>query len=1107
MTMDFKNIYSFNWTRTRLGMARASLLMMSLVLLPLSIAAQDDDTDDDDEVEMAAAKTFKPKQVQYATRTVRGRIVDAATQAPVAGAIVRAAEIDGYSVLTEDDGTYELSVPVFATSLFVSTPDYNPVRLGLSRATQQKTAALYPTTFSAEYAQQTNVRGDVWAHDFKYSDAINIKDEIQKQMGAYVHTTGRNAIPGVGSVMFMQGLNSLNVNAQPLIVVDDVIIEQQYGRTLLHDGFYNDILTNINPADIDKVTVLRNGTALYGTKGANGVILIQTRRNKSMATRITASVAAGVSLEPKFISMMGAEQYRNYASELLKTTNTRNRTFKFLNEDPDYYYYTQYHQQTDWKDLVYRTAINQNYGINVEGGDDVANYNLSVGYTNAQSTLKNNGMGRLNVRFNTDIALTRSLAVRFDASFANVTRNLRDDGAPETYDEGTPTSPAFLAYVKSPFISPYSYGRGVLSDSHYDINPEDYLTEALANYTSYNWRLGNPAAILEYSEAENKNRFENSMLNLSIMPKYRFNAHLTLSEHFSYNLVNTNERYYIPINGTPDYYVSSIGAYRNNEVRSLAAKQNSVMSDTRLDWSNRYDAHFLHLFGGARINWESFTTNSQVGYNTGSDKTPQMRNSLLNVAVVGINENWNSLAWYAQAEYNYMSRYYVQANLTAEGSSRFGKEAGWLRLCSTPWAVFPAVQMGWVLTGEPWLADVRGIDYMRLSAGYDVSGNDDIDYYAARSYFRASQFLHDIAGLSFDGIGNTKIQWETTRRLNVGFEGNFINNRLGLSASYFRSTTSNLLTRQQLGFLSGLDQNWANGGKLSNEGFDVSLTAKLLARKQWQWQLGVSAGHYKNRIKELPVDAGYIDNELYGATIRTQVGQAANLFYGYKALGVFSTTEEAMAAGLNGEKGLFFYADNGIDKNYFGAGDVHFADLNGDGQITPDDRIVIGDPNPDIYGNIFTTIAWRRLKLDLRFNYSLGNDVFNYLRQQLESGSRFMNQTTAVERRWQAEGQRADMPRIAFQDPMGNSRFSDRWIEDGSYLRLKTVTLSYDLPLKSEYIQGLQLWLQAGNLFTLTKYLGSDPEFTMTSAVIGQGIDLGRLGQGRTLVAGVKINL
>ena len=1071
-----------------------------LMAFPLSVVAQDDDTEGEDLIETIARK-LTPKHKQYPTRTIRGRILNATTGQPIAGSIVSADDVEGYSTLTEENGFYKLNVPTFTTSVYINMPDFNPVRLGLSAQEEQREVMLYPATFSAEYNKQINVRSDYSTNDFAYTNSVNIKDEVQKHLGAQVYSITRNGTPGVSNVMFIQGLNSLNVNAQPLIVVDDVIIDQQYGRTMLHEGFFNEILSTINPSDIDKVTVMRNGTALYGAKGANGVIIIQTHRSKSMATRITANISAGVTLQPKFLSVMDAGQYRSYASEMLKTTNTRNRTFKFLNEDPDYYYYTQYHQNTDWKDYVYHTAMTQNYGINVEGGDAVANYNLSVGYVNQQSTLKYNGMGRLNIRFNTDISLSERFTIRFDASFGNITRNIRNDGAPVSYDEGTPTAPGFLAYIKSPFMSPYSYGMGRLSTTHYDIDQESYLTEALANYNNYNWRLGNPAAINEYAEGENKNRLENSMLNLTVTPKYRLSRNLTLSEHFSYNLVNTNETFYIPVNGTPNYYVGSIGDYMQNEVRSLASKQMSIMSDTRLDWSNRYNAHLIHLFGGARINWESYSMSSMLGYNTGNDKQPFMKSSLANTNDFGTSDNWNSLAWYAQAEYNYMGRYFLQANLTVEGSSRFGRDGGNLRMFDAAWGIFPGVQASWLISNEPWMAKIKAINHLRLTAGFDVSGNDDIDYYAARSFFSASQFLNTIAGLSFDGIGNTKIQWETTRRFNVGLETSLFNNRLSLSANYFRSNTDNLLTRQSLGFLSGLSENWTNDGKLKNQGFDVSAAVKVLALKDFQWELGASVGHYKNEITQLPEGQTFVDNEVYGSTIRTQIGQAANLFYGYQSLGVFSTTAEAEAAGL------YILAENGIDRNYFKAGDIHFADLNGDHQITEADRTFIGDPNPDIYGNIFTTLSYKHLKLDLRFNYSLGNDVYNYQRSQLESGSRFMNQTTAMIRRWQVEGQVTDIPQITFQDPMGNSRFSDRWIEDGSYLRLKTVTLSYDLPLRNEYLQGLQFWIQANNVFTLTKYLGSDPEFTMTSNVIGQGIDVGQLSQSRSIVAGIKIKL
>jgi TonB-linked SusC/RagA family outer membrane protein len=1080
-----------------------------LMMCTLTIAAQEDETTENDQ-EVAAAKKVKIEAAkkQVPTKTIKGHVINAATKSPMAGALVRTQEIEGYSTLTDEDGSYEIKVPLFATSLEISAPDFNLTKVGINKSGNIETALLYPTTLRADYTKGVNINANKSAEDFTYSPSINIKDEIQKQLGADVRTITRNGTPGTGSVMFMNGINSLNVNAQPLIVIDGVIFDQQYNRVMLHDGMYNDILSNININDIEKVTVMKNGTALYGAKGGNGVILIQTRRNKSMATRISATVSAGVVLQPKLIDVLNGSEYRSYASEMLKTVNTDISKFKFLNNDPTYYYYGKYHNDTKWSDYIYHEAITQNYGINVEGGDDVANYNLSMGYTGAQSTLKDNDLNRLNIRFNTDILLTDKFSIRFDASFTNQTRDLRDDGAAQNYTDGTPTSTAYLAYIKSPMLSPYTYSNGIISTAHYDTSDEDYLDEALANYSNINYKLANPLCINDYAEAENKNRFENSLVNIAVTPKFQINNHLFVSEHFSYNLVNTNEKYYIPINGVPDYYVEAIGATEPNETSSLYSKQNSTTSDTKVDWNNQYDAHFVHLSGGCRINYESYTLNTQLGYNTGNDKTPFIRSSLAYASTSGENDNWNSIAWYGQADYNYMQRYYLQGNLTMESSSRFGKEGNsGMKMFGVVWGIFPSIQGSWVMTNEPWFADIPGVNYLKLTAGFDESGNDDIDYYAARSYFKGKKLLTSVSALSFSNIGNTEIQWETTKRFNAGFEGNFINNRLNVSFNYFKSKTDHLLTYQTLGFLSGLEKNWSNGGSLKNEGFDVTATAKMLVTKNWQWELGASMGHYVNKITSLPDNETYFDTSIYGGTVRTSIGNPAGLFYGYKTLGIFSTTEEAKAAGTKDAKGLYILGSNGIDRTYFAAGDVHFADLDNNGKIDDNDRTVIGDPNPDIYGNIFTSLSYKQFKLDVNFNYCLGNDVYNYLRSQLESGSRFMNQSTAILNRWQIEGQVTDVPRISFQDPMGNSRFSDRWIEDGSYLKLKSVTLSYDLPINSTFLQGLSFWIQGNNLFTLTKYLGTDPECSMSSSVLGQGIDTGMLPMSRSFVAGIKINL
>lgn len=426
------------------------------------------------------------------TRTIRGKVLSGTDKKPKGGAMVSTHGISGYSTLTEEDGTFKLDLPVFASSIDVSSPDDHLVEVGLRSTEEQPLIFLYPQTVAPLYGKKTDILNTRVADGFNYSPSLSVEEDVQRELGASVHTVMRNGTPGIGGVMMMSGLNSINANAQPLIVIDGVPLDQQYGREMLHDGFYNNILTNINPADIDRVTVLRNGTALYGAKGANGIILIDTRRSKSMATRITASLSAGVTLEPRYYDMMNASQYRTYASEMLKTTNTTIRDFNFLDDSPSNYYAEKYNKNTDWKEKVYREAFMQNYGINVEGGDEVAQYNLSLGYTGAQSTLEQNDMDRLNIRFNSDIALGSKLDVRFDAAFTNITRNLRDDAAPSSYEEGTPTSPSFLAYAKAPMLSPYTFSGGKIYENHLDVTDETYLDEALAGYrrqSSYLQRL------------------------------------------------------------------------------------------------------------------------------------------------------------------------------------------------------------------------------------------------------------------------------------------------------------------------------------------------------------------------------------------------------------------------------------------------------------------------------------------------------------------------------------------------------------------------------------------------------------------------------------------
>ncbi len=1099
-------------------MRKVGLICFSMFLaLPLAVVAQDELMEEEVDTTLVR-RIHKTAKKQEPTREITGRVVSQQDHAPLAGVLVQAIAGDGYSALTEEDGSFTMKVPLYCSAVDVTIPGYNKVRVGLNASGRLRDIVMQSDAARALYGDDDNILNTAKASDFGYSNSVNITSEIENRLGAEVRVTERSGLTGIGSYMQISGVNSYMSNAQPLVVIDGVITEMQYGREMIHSGFYNDVLSNFNVNDIESVEILRNGTAIYGAKGANGVIVIKTKRCTSMATRIDATASVGIELVPRHYSMLSGQQYKTYASGLLSTTGTKLQSFKFLDErtynpsDPYNYNYwvNKYSNNTNWADEVFTEAISQNYGLSIQGGDDVANYMLSIGYNHAGELINEGNYNRLNVRFNTDVKITDWIDFRFDASFSNTTRKLYDTGAPEDYDNSTVTSLNFLAYAKSPMLSPYSFvagsnGPGVINENHLDIDDEDYLAE-VSQLKGANYELANPNAILEYGTAQNKNYFDNSHLNLSITPSWHPNTHLKFSSLFSYSLVNTNEKRYIPMNGVPSFWVASYHQFMDNMIGSLYSKQNDVLSDTKVQWNNRYGAHAIDVMGGFRFINQSYTLTRQTGYNTGNDKTPLI-SSTDQKQIGGNIENWATLSWYAQARYNYANRYYLQGDIAMETNSQFGHDAkSGLKLFGVAWGIFPSLQAGWIVSNEKWF-DVQGIDYLKVTAGYGLSGNDNLPYDASHSYFKSKIFQGQVPGLSLENIGNTELQWETTARLNAGLEGRFLNNRLGFGFNFYKSWTDNLLTLRSLNFLTGIEQNWSNGGSLENTGFDVNLTGHVISGNKWNWSVGASLGHYTNELTELPDGALYDDNQVLGATIRSQVGKSINSFYGLQTdktqngTIVYATSEEAAA------DGLYRLREDGVTKDYFGAGDVKYVDRDNNGEINDNDRTIIGDANPDFYGNIWSTLSYKNLTLDVGFNYCVGNDVYNYMRQQLESGSRFMNQTSALAHRWTYEGQVTNIPSATYGDPMGNSDFSDRWIEDGSYLRLKQVTLSYKLPINNTYIQGITVWARATNLFTVTKYLGINPEFSMGNNVLYQGIDRGLLSSGRTFNLGVKINL
>ena len=1066
-----------------------------------------------------AAKRAAEKAPTYEMREVCGLVLDAATHKPIDGARVQAYGYSRYSVMTEEDGTYWLKVPTFVKSLYVTVPGYNDIQVAFGSDQRVPNVEMYTTKFNSYYSPVTNVTASKKA-EIDMSSSVSVDGEIENKLAGDVYTINRTGIKGQGAAMFIRGLNSLNLNAQPLIVLDGMFLDMQLDRTSIHDGFFNNILAGIDPEDIESVEVLKNGTALYGARGANGVILINTKRGKSMATKINVNIYGGFETKPDYTKMMNGSQYKNYVSELIGTTEygiknpSAATTIPFLNDNPNYYWYPMYHNNTDWSDGLYRNAFTQNYKVNVQGGDDAAMYNLSLGYANSQSTAKENGFNRLNIRFNTDIKLFKGLSTQLDVAYSRVSYNLRDNGWAENYDNSSISSPNVLGLIQSPFLSKYGYYTGDDLRLHQSsVYAGKYVTDdnypfGFASRYGSNSALANPYWILQNGDGINEHDQQVTQFNLNVMPKWEVNRHLTITDRFAYQLNRANEKYYMPEAGSPIYNLEGMGDITST-IKSLFGKETSVFNDFRINWSNIYGAHTVNAYGGFRFTSNSYSDHYMTGYNAGNDKMPDFKNSLQFRSTNDHDDAWRNLAYYVHGDYNYKNTYFVDLTVSAEASSRFGHETSeGLKLFGVKWGIFPSLQLGWVISNEDWMQKLKGVNNLKFTLGYDESGNDATPYSASRTYFQSTVFLMTATGLQLKNIENPQIQWETTRRFNAGLSGSFFKNRIQAGVDVYLSNTSNLLTLKENNYMTGLGAYWTNDGRLRNIGADVHVNAILVNSKDFRWELGASVGHYKNNIRELP--SGNYTTNIYGGEILTAKGQAAGVFYGYKSEGVFSTDAEASKA-HNGNDYLKY--PTGIKatpyKN-FQAGDVHFVDLNNDGVINESDKSVIGDPNPDVYGNIFTTFGYKNWTLGFTFKYSLGNDIYNYQRRQLESLNGFYNQTIAGVNRWSNEGDVTDVPRACSTTSdywVNNERFSDRWIEDGSYLKLKKVRLSYDLPLNLSWIQGLIIWAEANNLFTISRYTGTDPEFSCGNGIFYQGIDAGLLPSSRSFNLGVKINL
>ncbi|MCS3796509.1 SusC/RagA family TonB-linked outer membrane protein [Niastella sp. OAS944] len=1021
---------------------------------------------------------------------VKGSIADAVNRKPLSGA--RVTYKNATAAITDSLGNFLLKVPGYNVSIRIEADGYQTRELALQGMAIVK-GFLHENDYSSFYDDITTPLG-ITTKSYLSNASVSVQTKGNWQgtpetPDAYLQgkVAGLNAIrrsgtPNIGANLFLRGYTSLYASNQPLIIVDGVFFDNSNYGTPLSSGAYNNPLAFIDSKDIDNITVIKDATSIYGAKGANGVILITTARSKQEATRIDVALYGGVNFEPESIPMMNASDYRVYLSEMLQSkgvTDKGMQALPYMNDDvnnPDYY---RYHYTNNWQKKVLDNSTMQNGYLRITGGDNIAKYALTMGFLKNAGVVKNTGLTRYNMRFNADLNLSPRLTAAANLSFIYNEQKLKNMGLSLT------TNPLYTALIKAPFLP-----ENEVADNGIE-------SPVLADRDTFN--ISNPGALIQSMQALNKSyRF-----NGSVKFNYLLTKQLSLASTIAVSIDKIRESFFVPEKGiVPDTLDNAI-AYNRSGAQVI--RTFTIFNDTRLAYNKTFNhIHQLDAQLGIRYVRNNAEQDNGFGFNAATDQLKGVQygvNALRRIG--GSLGQWTWLNTYLHAGYNMAGKYYVAFDMAADGSSRFGRNIpqgnmASLQAGSRALALFPSISGSWLVSSEKFMSRFNFVDLLKVRASIGKTGNDDIGNFTARKYYVAQNLL-GISGLVRGNIGNEQLQWESVTKLNAGADIALFNERLNISVDAYRNTSDKMIVYTAASTMSGMNYIVANSGGMRTNGWEAAVQARVIDHKTIKWDVGFNIAQSKSKITKLP--AGAFLTDFADGTIITAEGNAPNLFYGYKTAGIFTTDADAAAAGLYNKN-----ANGGVTA--FGGGDVRFINTTGnDNVIDENDRQVIGNPNPDFYGAINSRLVYGNWSLDVLFTYSYGNDIYNYTRRQLESMSGYANQTEAVLSRWKTNGQVTSTPKATWGDPMSNSRFSDRWIEDGSYVRLRTVSIAYNVPVKPGIVKYIQVYGTGNNLFTLTKYLGYDPEFSTVNGVFGQGMDIVPEPQYKSVQAGVRIGL
>lgn len=1005
-------------------------------------------------------------------QTLKGKVVDSRTQEPIIGAVVSIKGDKGSvaGATTDVDGNFAIQVKKTPAVIVVSYTGYNKEEVEVYEVTDDAIQIDLKEDFNGlgevvviGYGSQkkedlSGAVASLKVSDIPQANNASVNNLLEGKISG-LQVTPTSGQPGAGVSLRIRGGSSVQGGNEPLYVIDGFPIYNENissgvfssNNFTIHESV--DPLSAINPGDIESVTVLKDAsaTAIYGSRGANGVVIITTKKGKAgEKAQITYDGSVGFQKLRKKYDVLNATEFASLRNDALYDSNPSGGRYQYKSQDE----VNALGAGTDWQDLAYHSGITTNHQLSISGGTDKTHYAISGNYYDQDGILRNTGFNRIGARVNLDSKVSSHLLVGINLSATKTATKTPANGLVYGLLQAPSTATAYDADGSFTYQNPFE------------------LT------------FSNPLATL----LEQTNKSRTYRLLGTAYGEYEFIKNLKLKVQFGADVNSTKDYYYVPstlYEGASNGGTASLGhvdarSWINENTLSYTTSINKVHNvDFLLGFTQQENKYEIVRTGSYGFVSDALSYNSlQSGNNYSTPYSYTATNSLI--------------SYLGRVNYNYAERHYLSLSIRRDGSSRFGTDR--------KWGTFPSVGYSWNAINEEFLKLYKKVlSNLKVRLSYGKTGNQEIGNYQSLSTLSTKNYVIGnqlLVGYAPDRIANNDLGWESTAQFDAGVDLGFFRNRLNLTVDYYHKKTSDLLLDVSIPFTSGYGTSLQNYGTVVNHGFEITIDSHNFINK-FKWDTSFNISFNRNKVTDLGgTSSSYITTTAtnWYTTYIIQEGQPLGSFYGAVYDGVLQEGEESA-------KGALTYNQSAK------AGDRVYKDINGDGKFTnSEDRKVIGNAQPDFIFGMTNNFSYKNFDLSIFINGSYGNDIINVTRERLSLFNGLNNAIGEARDRWTVDRPSKTVPRAKY-DPA--PVFSTEFVEDGSYIRLKNITLGYTFPkrwVKAIGISGLRLYATATNLWTITDYTGYDPEVTSADNALTAGTDFAVYPSAKTYNFGVQVN-